>query len=127
MSDFTALIVVSFLGVLGFLVVFYTSKMTNDVGDQIVLGFIGDRPIPIQQRWLMLYNTWVSYAIGGVMLGVFLALAQLQIASHVEDAGVKGLAYLASFLAGFAAIMWLFQGFSTFFNYRSVLRQTGST
>lgn len=123
MSDFTALFLTSFLGVLGFLVVFYTSKVTNDLGDQIVLGFIGDRPVPIQQRWLMLYNTWVSYAVSDVVLPAFLGLAFLQIAGEVNDTGIKTLAYFAAAIAGFGALMWLLQGLSTFFNYRSILRE----
>ena len=123
MSDCAALILTSFLGVLGFFVVFYTSKVTNDLGDQIALGFIGDRPVALQQRWLMLYNTWVSYAVSNVALPTFLCLAFLQIAGNAGDTGVKSLAYLAAVLAGLGAVMWLLQGLPTFFNCRSVLRQ----
>jgi hypothetical protein len=123
MSDLAALFLTSFLGVLAFLVVFYASKLANDLGDQIVLGFIGGRPVPIQQRWLMLYNSWVSFAVANVVFPTFIALACLQIADNVNDTGVKNFAYLAAAMAGFGTLMWLLQGVSTFANYRSVLRQ----
>ena len=123
MSDSTGLIVASFLGVMGVFVVFYLSKLINDLGDQIALGFIGDRPVPTKQRWLMLYNTWVSYALGRVALTVFIALAMVQIADYVDDAGAKGLAYLGALIAGVGAVASLVQGLTTFFNYRSILRQ----
>jgi hypothetical protein len=123
MSDSTGLVVISFLGVVGYYVFFYVSKIANDTGDQIALGYLEGRPIPTQQRWLMLYNTWTSYAVGAAVLGVFLGLAQLRLADYVADAQVKGLAYLAAAIAAFGTFMWFLQGVAMFFNYRSVLKQ----
>jgi hypothetical protein len=123
MSDLAGLTVISFLGAIAFFLFYYTSKISNDMGDQIVTGFIGNNPISMKQRWLMLYSTWVSYVIGEVAMGVFLAVASLRIADHVADPGVRDLAYLGAMLAGAGAIMWLLQGVLTFVNYRSVLRQ----
>ena len=71
----------------------------------------------------MLYNTWMSYAAGGVTTGVLLALAQIQVAAQVSDEGDTALAYIAAFLAIMESIMWLLQGASDFLYYGSVLRE----
>jgi hypothetical protein len=58
-----------------------------------------------------------------VSAGVFLALAQLQMAKHVEDPGVEFLAHMAAFIAAVGGTAWLVNGAAEFFHYRSVLRQ----
>lgn len=126
MSDSTGLIVISFLGALGFYMNYYAAKMTNDVGAQICTGFVDGAPVPTTQRWLMLYNQWVSYALGGFILTIFFAAAQLLLASYVSDDKVKLLAYLAAIMVSVGSLMWLLQGGVGFFSYRSLLRQAFS-
>ncbi len=75
----------------------------------------------------MLYNMWVPYEIGGASIGGWLAMAQATIASKVGDEDVKLLAYLAAAFAGVGSLMFLVQGASMFFNYRSVLREAESS
>jgi hypothetical protein len=123
MSDLTGLIAISALAVTSTFLVFYLTRMINDMGDQIVTGFIRDHPIPATQRWLMLYSRWVSYVMGAVGVPLFLALAAVMIADRAGDAESRLLGYLAAFLLLIAAINWLIQGIVQFFSYRSLLRQ----
>jgi hypothetical protein len=102
---------------------YYTAKTANDLGIQIATGVIGGNPISTKQRWLMLYSMWMSYEIGGVSMGIFLAIAQALIARNVDDENVKLLAYLAAMIAAVASIMWLLQDALMLLHYRSVLRQ----
>jgi hypothetical protein len=123
MSDSMGLIAISALGVASTFLVFYLTRMINDLADQIVTGFIRDHPIPATQRWLMLYSRWVSYVLGAVGIPLFLAIAAVLIANHVGDEDVRLLGYLAAFLLVIASSNWLIQGSVQFFSYRSLLRQ----
>ena len=123
MSDLSGLLAITALGLSGGFFVFYFSRMTNELADQIVTGFIGDHPIPAKQRWIMLYSRWVSYVTGGVVVVSSVALALLIIADHVVHADSKLLAYLFAFFLSIGAVMWLVQGTVQFISYRSLLRQ----
>ncbi len=123
MSDSTGLIVIVAICVTGTLLIFYLTRMINELADQIITGFIGDHPIPATQRLLMLYSRWVSYVLGAVAVPLFLAIVALVIVDHVVDADVKLLGYLAAYLEVLAAINWLLQGGVHFLSYRSLLRQ----
>jgi hypothetical protein len=61
MSDSTALIVILAVAHASLFCIYYASRTINTLGQQIVIGFIGDHAVPLRQRWLMLYNQWVSY------------------------------------------------------------------
>jgi hypothetical protein len=123
MSDLTGLVAFSFLTVTGVFCFYYVTNMINDMGDQIVTGFIRDHPIPAKQRWIMLYSRWVSYVTGVVALSFFLAIGGLLIADHAVDADVKLLGRLAAFVWAIGSFTWLIQGSVMFFSYRSLLRQ----
>jgi len=126
MPDSTGLIAIVFLGVTGSFLFYYIGKLANALGAQIVTGIVDGSPVSTRQRWLMLYNMWVSYEIGGASIGGWLAMAQATIASKVGDEDVKLLAYLSAAFAGVGSLMFLVQGGSMFFNYRSVLREAES-
>jgi hypothetical protein len=123
MSDFAVLSVISLVGLIGFFLNFYIARLGNEVGDRIAIGIADGNPIPIQHRWIMLYNQWTGYAVGAVAMGAFLAFALGQMAAHVDSGAVKMLAYLGAFLSGVAALSWLLQGFSSFLHYRSLMRE----
>jgi hypothetical protein len=123
MSDSTGLVVISFLGVMGYFLFYYVTRVTNDLGAEILTGVIRGNSISTKQRWFMLYNTWVSYVTGAVSMGIFLAIAQVLIGSSVGDENIRLLAYLAALVAAVGSLMWLSQGALGFLNYRSVLRQ----
>ena len=123
MSDLTGLLAISALGLSGAFFLFYFSRVTNELADQIITGFIRDHPIPATQRSLMLHSRWVSHVTGGVGATLFVAFAELLIADHVDHAESKLLAYLAAFLLSIGAAIWLVQGIVHFISYRSLLRQ----
>ena len=123
MSDSTGLVVISFLGVMGYFLFYYVSRVTNDLGAEILTGVTRGNSISTKQRWFLLYNAWVSYVTGAVSMGIFLAIAQVLIGSSVGDENIRLLAYLAALVAAVGSIMWLSQGALAFLNYRSVLRQ----
>jgi len=123
MSDSTGLIVIPSLTVISAFWIFYVTRMINDMGDQIITGFIRDHPIPPNQRWLMLYSRWAAYVLAAVALPLFLAFASVLIANHVVDADVRLLGYWAAFLNAIAGINWLLQGIVQLSSYRSLLRQ----
>jgi hypothetical protein len=105
----------------------YISKMTNDVGAEILAGVIRGNPVSTKSRWLMLYQMYVSYVLAAMTCGAVLSLASLRIADHVDDADIKRLAYVAAMLGALASISWLLNGLSWFIHYRSVLRQVESS
>jgi len=123
MSDFNGLIAISFLGVAGLFLNFYMARLANILGTQIATGVTDGHLIPIQHRWFMLYNMWVSYIVGGVAGSVFLAFALQRMAGQVGDANVKLLAYMGASLAALGAVSWLVQGLSSFLHYRSLVRE----
>ena len=75
MLELSGLIAISALGVTSTFLILHVTRMINDLGDQIVTGFIRDHPIPVTQRWLMLYSRWVGYVMVAVGVPLFLALA----------------------------------------------------
>lgn len=123
MSDLTGLLAISALALSGACFIFYFSRVTNELADQIVTGFIRDHPIPTTQRWLMLYSRWVSHVIGGATPMLFFAFAGLVIADHLGHADSRRLAYLAAFLLSMGAVISLTLGLVQFISYRSLLRQ----
>jgi hypothetical protein len=116
-----ALVVASFFP--GAFLVFYMSKMANDVGNELVAGVIRGNPMPIKHRWLVLYQTWLGYVSGTVGACVLAAAVNVQIAIQATDRGVETVAYLAAFFGGLASLSWLLASVTEFLCYRSVLRQ----
>ena len=123
MSPSTAitLIIASFFP--GAFVIFYISKMTNDVGNEIFTGVIRGIPISIKARWIILHQTWVGYVLGIVGVGVMIAAVNVQIAAHAPDAAIQTVAYLTAFFGAVAAFVWVLAAISGFIHYRSVLRE----
>ena len=123
MSDFSELTVVSFFGMGAFIVTWYIARITNEMGDSVLTGFVANNPIATTDRWLILYNRFVPSAGGVVSFGVFVALATMTMATHVDDADTKLLAYFLVFLASFVSITWLVHVVYLVLRCRSILRQ----
>ena len=104
-------------------IMMYTTKLTNDLGDQIVTGFIRDRPISIEQRWLMLYGRWLFYVMTAVAFPLFLAFAVAIMADHTGSADSRLVGRLVVFGCVMGAATWVVGGFVHLTNYRRVLRQ----
>ena len=107
----------------GFRLMMYTTKLTNDLGDQIVTGFIRDRPISIEQRWLMLYGRWWAYVMTAVAFPLFLAFAVAVMADHTGSADSRLVGRLVAFGCAIGAATWVVGGFVHLTSYRRILRQ----
>jgi hypothetical protein len=123
MTDSTGVIVISFLAAAGIICFFYLTKMANDLAAQIMTGMIDGHPISTDYRWLLLYQTWASYAVCLIGWGIFLAAAEMQVAALVSNESIKLLGHLAAAFAALGALNWLVNGAAAFVSYRSVLRQ----
>ncbi len=126
MSEFTGLVAIAFYMVAGFFLFFYVTKMANDIAAQIVVGFVLGRPISTKHRFLLLYQTWTSYATCLVALGPLLAGSLYLMAERVETEGVKLLAYGGCFMAMVGSLMWLVHGAMAFIHYRDTVREVES-
>jgi hypothetical protein len=104
-------------------IIMYTTKLTNDLGDQIVTGFIRDRPISIEQRWLMLYGRWGFYVMTAATFPLFLALIAATMADHTGSADSRLVGHFVVFAFVIGAATWVVGGFVHLTSYRRVLRQ----
>lgn len=123
MSDFIQLAVVSFFGAVGSLGSWYIAPITNNMGDAVLTGFIGDNPIATTDRWLIFYNRYVPTVAASAVWFLFLAFAVVLMGNHVESADTKLLAYLLAFMAASGSLMWLAIGVTMVLRCRSVLLQ----
>jgi len=123
MSDSTALalIIASFFP--GGFLVFYLTKMANDISHEIVAGVVRGSPASTTYRWILLYQTWLGYALAAMGACVFVAALNVKIAVQATDRGVEAVAYLAAFFFALIAFSWLVGAVSELIYYRSVLRQ----
>ena len=122
MSEFTRLMAISFFGMIGFITLYYLSKFTNDVGDQILTGFIGEHLITNKDRWALLYNRYLTSALGTAVFGYFVAMGAALMANHASDDGTKLFARLLAFYGAMICFKWLVQGFTQFLHFRRQLR-----
>jgi hypothetical protein len=123
MLDFVGMVVVSFFGLMGFVVYFYMSGFVNESGYVIASGAVSGAPISTTHRWFLLFNHWVPHAAAIVCWAVLHAVVQVAIANYVNHTTVQLIAYLSAFLSGVAALGWVMGGALVFNNYRSILRQ----
>jgi hypothetical protein len=123
MTEFTQIGAFAALACTYVAIIMYTTKLTNDLGDQIVTGFIGDRPISIEQRWLMLYGRWWAYVLMAVVFPLVLAFAVAIMADHTgsADSRLVGRLFVFAFVIG--AATWVVGGVVHLTSYRRVLRQ----
>jgi hypothetical protein len=123
MSDSTGLIAISFLAVTGLWLTLSAGRQANEMGLRICTGVVDGTTVPTAQRWHMLYNMWVPYQSGGFVLGVFLAVSLLLMASLVGNENVKLLGYLGAFMGAVGCLFWVLTGTAIFLNFRTVLRE----
>ena len=124
MSEFTRLTAVAFFGAIGFVSIYYLAKITNEICDQVLSGFVGDHSIAIKDRWLILYNRLVPAVFGVVCLAAFLGFASWSMGSLADDPKTKLLAYFGAFLSAVAGVTWLGNAVSMVLTCRARLRQT---
>ena len=123
MSDSTGLIVISFVGMLGFFLSLYIADKANTLGVQIATGLVQGSPVSLGVRTAMLYQVWLTYEVLGAASNVFLLIALLELAAQVDASGIKFLANFAAFIAGLGSALWLVSGSAGLFQYRAFLRR----
>jgi len=96
-----------FLG--GFFIV-WVANIINMRFDAIVSGVIDGTRLSLNHRRSMLYNMYYQYLGGVIGVATVLALGFVQMANHVDDPGIKNLAYAAAAIAAFPAGTWAVVG-----------------
>jgi len=126
MSDSTGLIAISSIGLAGLWIALWLSKLTNEMGLQVCTGVVNGTAVPTVQRWHMLYTMWVPYQLSIFVAALFSGVAELLMASVVDNQSIKLLAYLGAIVGSVGCLSAALMGGSIFVNYRSVLRQAES-
>jgi hypothetical protein len=123
MSDLIGVIAISSLVILGSFFGLWTVRMAHDLAVQIITGVVQGTPLSLGTRAGILYNMWFPAAVFGAAVLAFLALAELEIAKHVNGAGVELLAQLAAFMAACGSVFVLSSALFALFRYRAKLRR----
>jgi hypothetical protein len=124
MSDFTALIAISFLGVTAGFFILHVYNLANQLAADIVAGTVGDSPIPTWFRTRMLFNMWLPYQSVAFAMEAVLCLVFLKAADLVSDESVKMVAYLFAFLSAVGVVFALMTMTFGLFQYVKGLRRT---
>ena len=124
MPNLIAASLIFFLGVMALFCFLYISKAAMAVAILIVTGVTDGTPVPMAARKKWLYSFYVPYAAFGGVAGVFLTLAWMQLAGHVEDPGARLVAHVGAFLTAFGGLSFLINGTASTLFYRSILRQS---
>jgi hypothetical protein len=124
MSDFTALIAISFLGVTAGFFILHIYNLANQLAADIVAGTVGDSPIPTWFRTRMLFNMWLPYQSVAFAIEAVLCLVFLKAADLVSDESVKMVAYLFAFLSAVGVVFALMTMTFGLFQYVKGLRRT---
>jgi hypothetical protein len=86
-------------------------------------GVAQGTPVSPGMREGMLFGMWVPWQGSFVGAAAFMALAQLEMASHVSDGNVKLVAYLFAFLAAVASAAVLVSSAVALFGLRAKVRR----
>ena len=124
MSDLTALIGISFLGLTAGFFVIHVYNLANQLAVQMVAGTLGDAPMPTWFRTRMLFNMWLPYQFLAFVAEAILFIAFLEAADFVSDEGAKMVPYLFAFVTASAAVFALMTMTVGLFQYIKGLRRT---
>jgi phosphotransferase system glucose/maltose/N-acetylglucosamine-specific IIC component len=124
MSISTALALIAVIDIPGIAVFFWLTKLADDLGIRIETGVVNGIPLSTKYRELLLYQSWVTYAGGAVIVAALGAFLAVGIAISVSEDTAKTLAYATAVVCAIAALGWVTQGTAELLHYRSVLRET---
>jgi hypothetical protein len=124
MSDLTALIAISFLGLTTGVFVIHVYNLANELAAKFVVGTIGDASIPTWFRTRMLFNMWLPYQTLAFAAEAVLFVAFLEAADLVSDEGAKIVPYLFAFVTGLGAVFALMTMTFGLFQYIRGLRRS---
>ena len=96
----------------------YLAKMAVDT------GVVGGVPVSINYRWLLLFQTWVSWSVSAVGMAILPGVVALNVAGNVADTGIRLVAYFGAFISALLAAGILLSGAVEFLHFRSILRES---
>jgi len=129
MSSFQAIGLASAIFIPAAFFVYYLAEKANDAAIGIYTGVVKGISIPAKQRWIWLYQVYVTYALGIVVVSLVVALALFQIAEGTADSGASMVGYAYAFVLAVGALGTLLSAFSGFLalasHIKSVERRPG--
>lgn len=106
-----------------FVIFFWLVDKATRAGMEALTGVIQGQSIPIKNRWIWLYQTWMGYSVGLTVLPVAAGMALLQIARGTTEADAAIVGYTYTFICFVGSIGALATGILMLFVYSSGLRQ----
>ena len=104
-------------------VTFYATRCAHIRSDGISTGVVRGVRISARARMMILFQEWLSMAVGIAIFDLIVALGLMEIAGNVADPDIKILGWLPALLAGFACTGWLIQGGLYVTSWFSILRR----
>jgi small-conductance mechanosensitive channel len=124
MSDLTALIAISFLGLATAFLIIHVYNLANRLAVEMVAGATGDAPMPTWFRTRMLFNMWLPYQFLAFIVEAILFIAFWEAAELLSHSGAKIVPYLLAFVTASGAVFALMTMTFGLFQYIRGLRQT---
>jgi len=123
MSDLAALVAILFLVCIFALGGLWTTRMAHEFAMRIVTGIAHGMPLSPKSREGILFHVWLPTQMGTVLIVAFGALGFLEMANHVDGAGVRQLAQLAAFLLACNSAFVFVSAIFGVFQYRAKIRR----
>ncbi|MEM7436833.1 MAG: hypothetical protein AAF436_16895 [Myxococcota bacterium] len=115
MSTISVFGLASGIFVVGFVATIWLSGKMNDAAVEVFTGVIQGFTVPIKNRWIWLYQVYVSFGVGLVTFSFALGLAEFQLSKMLASEGLRAVVYLYAFVffvvAAAALLMGVVSGF----------------
>jgi hypothetical protein len=108
MSSFQAIGLASAIFIPTVFFFYYLAAKANDAAIEIYTGVVKGVSVPAKQRWIWLYQVYVAYALGIVVVSLVVALALFQVAEGTTDSGASMVGYAYAFVLAIGALGTLF-------------------
>lgn len=124
MSTLTTAALIASILIASYAVFFFGDRWIHERGEAVASGVLRGIPIPMKQRWLMLFNTWLPNTMGMIFFTLIMSLVFISIARNINDPFLANVTYMCAVFTSLACAFWLVLGTSWFFYYVSVLRES---
>jgi len=126
MSSFHAIGLTSAIFIPTAFFVYYVAAKANDAAIGIYAGVVEGVSIPAKQRWIWLYQVYVTYALGIVVVSLAVALALFQVAQSAADSSAQMVGYTYAFVLAIGALGTVLNAFSGFLALASHIKSVES-
>jgi hypothetical protein len=123
MSNLNAIGLILAILITTMFVAMYATRCAQLRSDGISTGMVRGVRISARARLMILFQEWLSMAVGIAVFNLIVALGLMKIAANLVDPDIKILAWLSAMLSGFACAGWLVQGGLFFTGWLSILRR----